>query len=571
MRLFNLEAHISVIADIENIFTRLYPDIEITSWNFSQHNFVFGRQPTDVDVVNQHTWKQFDQKMIEQFHQRYDGFLQQFDGFICGFPPVFALLFEKYNKPIFMVNATRYEMPFCWEPNPEMQARLEKSLLSMQQRGQLIAVSNNKADVGYLEQATGVKSDHIPSLCLYTEQKYQAQNDQFVMYHRLKNRVKPIPGTIHHKQLGHYSWQELYSYKGIVHMPYEISTMSIFEQYSANVPLFMPSQSFLKKLLAKKKIPFNGPYTRNNFPAHLEAMLGEKWYEYWVDNADYYDSNNMPYISFYNSMHEIEALISTADTDTISLRMKAWNHTRQKNVLDKWRALLEPHYHPANFKPVIGVGQINMQSDFGQQIYKLACNSHFKNYLEIGTWNGEGSTVCLMNGLMSRNDDSRLYSIELMPEMFTKAQLFWSWLEKSKYAHQLTLLNGKIIDQGMMSRAEVESHPAFEKVKKHYELYYQSDITTFEDASNIASNLPSSIDVAVLDGGEFCSRAEFEYVLENHSPKVFVLDDTSIIKCASARQTLLDSSDWVCLYDKPNNRHGASIFIRHDSQQLLDE
>lgn len=570
MRLFNLEAHISVIADIENIFTRLYPDIEITSWNFSQHSFVFGRKPADVEIINQHTWKKLDQKMIQQFHDRYDGFLQQFDGFICGFPPVFALLFEKYNKPIFMVNATRYEMPFCWEPNPQMQALLEKTLLTMQQRGQLIAVSNNKADVGYLKKATDVDSEHIPSLCLYTEQTYQPKHDKFVIYHRLQNRIRPIPGTIHHKQLGHYSWQDLYSYKGIVHMPYEISTMSIFEQYSANIPLFMPSPDFLKQLLAKKKIPFNGPYTRKNFAAHLEPMLGEKWYEYWVDHADYYDSDNMPYITFYNSMHEISDLINHADTESISLRMQAWNRIRQKNVLDKWRKLLEPHYHPPQFKHVIGVGQINMQSEFGKQIYQIASNSNFKTYLEIGTWNGEGSTVCLMNGLMEREDDSRLYSIELMPEMFAKAKLFWSWLSKSKYAHQLTLLNGKIIDQGMMSRAEVENHPAFEKVKKHYQLYYQSDIDTFNSAQNIADKLPNNLDVVLLDGGEFCSNAEFNYLLENHSPKVFILDDTSIIKCASARQTLLDSEDWVCLYDKPNIRHGASIFIREDAQHLLE-
>jgi len=569
MRLFNLEAHISVIADIENIFTRLYPEIEITSWNFSQHSFVFGRKPADVEIINQHTWKQLDQKMIEQFHQRYDGFLQQFDGFICGFPPVFALLFEKYNKPIFMVNATRYEMPYCWEPNPKMQARLENTLLSMQQRGQLIAVSNNKADVDYLKKATGVESTHIPSLCLYTNQKYQPKHDQFVIYHRLQNRIKSIPGTIHNKQLGHYSWQELYSYKGIVHMPYEISTMSIFEQYSANIPLFMPSSSFLKQLLAKKKIPFNGPYTRKNYSEHLEPMLGEQWYEYWVDRADYYDQDNMPYIHFYDSVNDIEGLINSVDTQVTSSRMKAWNKTRQSNVLNKWRELLSPHYHPANYKDVIGVGQINMQSDFGKEIYKLACNTNFKQFLEIGTWNGEGSTVCLMNGLTSRNDDSQLYSIELMPDMFAKACLFWSWLKRSKYAHQLTLLNGKIIDQGMMSREQIEAHPAFEKIKKHYQLYYQSDISTFENAENIANQLPANIDVVLLDGGEFCSGAEFEYLLANHSPKVFILDDTSIIKCASARQTLVNSKDWGCLYDKPNVRHGASIFIRRDAHHLL--
>lgn len=569
MRLFNLEAHISVIADIKNIFTRLYPDIEITSWNLSKHNFVFGRQADSVEIINKDNWQRIDQSMIDQFHLRYDNFLQQFDGFICGFPPVFALIFEKYNKPIFMVNATRYEIPFSGQANPAMQRKLEQTLLTMQQRGQLIAVSNNKGDVGYLKKATGVVSQHIPSLCLYTGHQYQPKHAQFVYHHRLQNRLKKIDNTIHYKALGNYTWQDLYSYKGIIHIPYEISTMSIFEQYSANIPLFMPSKKLLKSLLKRQRIPFNGPYTRRDFPEHLAPMLGEKWYEYWVDNADFYDQENMPFIAYFDHINDIKPLIESSNTQMMSCRMRAWNKVRQKTVLSQWQSLIAPHYHPARYKPVIGVGQINMQSEFGQKIHQLACNTNFKNYLEIGTWNGEGSTVCLMNGLMSRNDDSTLYSIELMPKMFSQAQLFWSWLENSKYAHQLTLLNGKITDLGMMSQNEVEAHPAFEKIKTHYQRYYYQDAKFFNRANNVSNQLPSTVDVAVLDGGEFCSTAEFNFLLENHNLKVFILDDTSIIKCAEARATLLASKQWICLYDRPKIRHGAAIFVRVDQQHLI--
>lgn len=210
-----------------------------------------------------------------------------------------------------------------------------------------------------------------------------------------------------------------------------------------------------------------------------------------------------------------------------------------------------------------------MRSEFGQQIFKVAQIKDFKTYLEIGTWNGQGSTVCLMNGLIKRQDDSKLYSIELMPEMFQQAKQFWSWLESSAYAHQLVLLNGKIIDNGLMTQQQVEAHPAFEKVKTHYQLYYQSDQEQFNAANNISEQLPNSIDVAVLDGGEFCSFAEFEYILSQHSPKVFILDDTSIIKCSQVRQVLIDSTDWQLIYDKPEQRHGASIFVRNEYTELF--
>ena len=468
-----------------------------------------------------------------------------------------------------MVNATRYEMPFCWEPNPLLQKKLEQSLCNMQQRGQLIAVSNNKADVGYLEKAANVNSAHIPSLCLYTETKYKPSKDQFVIYHRLDSRITDIKNVVHNKSLGYFSWQDLYSYKGIIHIPYEISTMSIFEQYSANIPLFMPSKAYLKRLLFKKKIPFNGPYTRKGYDSSLEPILGEKWPEYWVEHADYYDTDNMPHITYFDSVNQIGQIIKHADTEQISLRMEAWNKARQTRVLHDWQKLIEPHYKKTSYKDVKGKGQINMQSAFGKQIYKLASNTHFKNYLEIGTWNGEGSTVCLMNGLMPRDDDSRLYSVELMSEMFKKAEQFWSWLKQSQYAHQLVLLNGKITDSGMMSRKQIEHHSAFKKIKKHYELYYKSDVDNFNIAPNIANKLPNNVDVAVLDGGEFCSTAEYEYVRDNLSPKVFVLDDTSIIKCAQARQELLESDVWVTVYDEPSIRHGASIFVHRDYENIL--
>ncbi len=44
-------------------------------------------------------------------------------------------------------------------------------------------------------------------------------------------------------------------------------------------------------------------------------------------------------------------------------------------------------------------GQINMDSEFGKIIFEYARNTEYKSYLEIGTWNGEGSTNCFIQGL----------------------------------------------------------------------------------------------------------------------------------------------------------------------------
>ena len=56
----------------------------------------------------------------------------------------------------------------------------------------------------------------------------------------------------HHGQtraiVGH-TWQDLYQRQALVHFPYEISTMSLFEQYSAGVPLVFPTKRFYIELI----------------------------------------------------------------------------------------------------------------------------------------------------------------------------------------------------------------------------------------------------------------------------------------------------------------------------------
>ena len=111
-----MDLHISVIEDFKNLF----PEFEITHWCLSNHAWVFNRTTVFPDFINPQTWKKLDDQMILNFQNKYDSFLRQFDGFICGFPGSFAMLFEKYNKPVIFMNAVRYDMPFCWSSNMNM-------------------------------------------------------------------------------------------------------------------------------------------------------------------------------------------------------------------------------------------------------------------------------------------------------------------------------------------------------------------------------------------------------------------------------------------------------------------
>ena len=99
-KLLNIDLHISVIADIIDVFHKIDESIQIEDWSLSGHTWVLNKETKNLDILNSGTWHNIDRSMINSFQNKYDSILETFDGFICCYPVSFVLLFEKYNKPI---------------------------------------------------------------------------------------------------------------------------------------------------------------------------------------------------------------------------------------------------------------------------------------------------------------------------------------------------------------------------------------------------------------------------------------------------------------------------------------
>tara|TARA_B100000686_G_C16748360_1_gene950909 strand:+ start:734 stop:1801 length:1068 start_codon:yes stop_codon:yes gene_type:complete len=350
MKFFNLDLHISVIADIKHIFRALGHSVE--NWSISGHAHLMGRPTDQVKVVNQHTWRQLDSDMIEAFYNCYKSDLEEYDGFIVTHTPCFALLYEKFNKPIITVASTRYEDPFSndmikWSKfNRYLQQQIDKELI--------IPVANNKYDKKYTELFTQRDWQHIPSLCEYTDAQYTGTGDHFLYSSKFKPQIR-IANLIDKEQAlsQGYTWQQLADYKGIVHIPYNVSTMSIFEQYTANIPLFFPSWGLLYELrekythhgvlsetswnqihrLSSNSVLFPGIKDPNNFNNNADMMD-------WARLSDFYDEDNMPYIQYFDSFEHLGKLLQTVDLNAISKNMKEHNKKRKEKVYESWKEIL---------------------------------------------------------------------------------------------------------------------------------------------------------------------------------------------------------------------------------------
>ena len=335
-KLFNLDLHISVIKDVESILNIIFPDkFEITNWSLSGHNFVFGNKKANVDIVNEETWESIDADMIEAFYQRYKTELAHYDGFIVTHTPVFCLLFEKFNKPILCINSCRYDNPFNRTNNKEMFHYLNQSLRRMVlEKRMLTIISNNIGDRDYLKLGTGLDSIYLPSLCLYTKATYNPHPDP-------KKRL----GVINYSKFVHamflksildmpakYDWADLYKYDAIVHFPYESSTMSLFEQFSAGVPILLPTPQFFLKTFKLTNHDFY--WLPHTVPDSLRETIHDSW---WLRRSDFYNEMK-DQITFFNSMEELFIIVNFK---RFKIPDVLFLENRKQQILKKWKKIIQ--------------------------------------------------------------------------------------------------------------------------------------------------------------------------------------------------------------------------------------
>lgn len=355
MKFFNLDLHISVIADIKNIFQDL--GHEVDDWTLSGHSWVMGRTPDKVDIINANNWRSLDKDLCDAFYKRYRDELNQYDGFICTYAPSFCLLYEKFKKPIITVVPIRYEAPF-WN-NKEKWEWYNQYLRDGIDNGLIIPIANNKCDKEYCEVYTQREWKHIPSLCKYTESVYEPKQSSFLYHSLLPLRMLSHDPLIQNKKaaLGpNYKWHELTEYRGMIHIPYNISTMSIFENYTSGMPMFFPSLEFILKLRKSfgnrgvlsqlswrevQGLPAGTILASNNNIKNLNNYGDIEEERPWIELADFYDKEWMPYINYFDSFPELSAMLNSVDTLAVSQNMLSFNKIRKQRIYHLWEEVLK--------------------------------------------------------------------------------------------------------------------------------------------------------------------------------------------------------------------------------------
>jgi len=105
--------------------------------------------------------------------------------------------------------------------------------------------------------------------------------------------------------------------------------MSIFEQYTGNIPLLFPTPDFNIEL-----------YKNGLTLTELSWDKNKKDDIDWIRLADYYNQEWMPYITYFSSLNNLKEIIIALDVDRVSVKMKDFNKIRKQRIYDKWESIL---------------------------------------------------------------------------------------------------------------------------------------------------------------------------------------------------------------------------------------
>jgi hypothetical protein len=200
-------------------------------------------------------------------------------------------------------------------------------------------------------------------------------------------------------------------------------------------------------------------------------------------------------------------------------------------------------------------GQINRGSTLGEMIYNLCLQEDINRIVEIGSWNGLGSTKCIYDAVSIKNSNYTVHSLECNHQFYNICLINYKNLPKLENFH---FVYGTIIspDDNLNPSTNFDDKSFTQFSREVQTGWYMEDFENCKIAPNVLNLIPTEIDLLILDGGEFCGLAEFNK-LKNRS-KYFVLDDTLTIKNNEVANIMRSDPEYRVLIDS-NERNGFLV------------
>lgn len=275
----------------------------------------------------------------------------------------YPLHFVKTGLPLIHINSTRFGNEITTRPDEfrDLCSRIKSTL----ETGKLNIIHNNMADKWYFEQYIKEYTNFpvIPSLCisplrfritnhagpvLIWDTRFNITDKKGsklirLISNKLGSKAQSTSELCHKKKEDFLDDDFLNGFRAVIHIPYNISTMSCFEQVSANIPIWIPSPEFLEKILADPEENSELSWYCFQDIKYTAELPDQVWnpaiiHEY-VSRCDFTQFKN---VRFFNSVEDLLQRIDSTEQDDSLIKSNFIHQTKMRlDVMRKYREILD--------------------------------------------------------------------------------------------------------------------------------------------------------------------------------------------------------------------------------------
>lgn len=216
------------------------------------------------------------------------------------------------------------------------------------------------------------------------------------------------------------------------------------------------------------------------------------------------------------------------------------------------------------------MGEITKSDSFGSAIIDTVLKYKINIILEIGSWDGSGSTACFYEAMKQLDDPKLLTCLEVEPSRFEILQQVTSKHEWIKCYNRSSITYDELVYKDF---EEIWNSPyngiqkieygSEENKKNMVRSWFEQDIANLKryEKGFLSENKNEFYQGALIDGGEF--NGYTEYLLLKDRVNFFFLDDYyKAFKTRQVAHELESSGEWDTLVAEKDLRNGFAILKR---------
>jgi hypothetical protein len=384
-RVWSSDLHVAPIADLKELWQHLLPRgvrVTVTDHSLSGSCKEKGTCKRGMPWLSGLRAEKPNESLSVDFAREF-GHGPEVDVFVCNHPASLCTVFEQFGRALWIHASTRYELG---KNESEDWLKWNQQLTKWHaaadghdhgdgntappahtvRRNNVIA-ANNVYDAEYIQHFTGIAAHYMPSYCdvgvVYTGPSSSSDRTVLLaMPQAVENALLPLIEAaarrsssntrfVHVRRLyPRYKHEQLSNHPAILHVPYQVSLMSILEQYRMGLPIIVPSLALLSEWHVQHGLVFQRVWatvfgresSRSPIDGHPASRHGhfdpnaEKNPDavaHWLAFSDFY---TLPHVLTFESFEHLVHLVDHTDWAAVSARMRSFNVQQRNRLLEAW-------------------------------------------------------------------------------------------------------------------------------------------------------------------------------------------------------------------------------------------